>query len=102
LQYFPPLSTLFFRLMSQADRIATLEYRVAELEAMLARVTRERDILLRRHENPANQQPPPQQQPHPHHRTSNHHEQQDKQHTYSEKAPSGIRLIIARPVSTLS
>ena len=86
--------------MSQADRIATLEYRVAELEAMLARVTRERDILLRRHENPANQQPPQQQQPHPHHRPSHHHEQQDQQHSVSlsDKAPSGIRLLNARPV----
>ena len=74
--------------MSQADRIATLEYRVAELEAMLARVTRERDILLRRHENPANQQPPPQQQPHPHHRPSHHHEQQDQQHSLSHHDPT--------------
>jgi len=82
--------------MSQADRIATLEYRVAELEAMLARVTRERDILLRRYENPANQQPLPQQQPQPQHRPSQHNEQQ--QQSSLDKAPSGIRLLNARPV----
>jgi len=56
-----------------------LEYRVAELEAMLARVTRERDILIRRHEHPNSGVQQPAQQP-------------------SDKAPSGIRLLNARPV----
>jgi hypothetical protein len=65
--------------MSQADRISALEYRVAELEAMLARVTRERDILIRRHEHPNSGVQQPAQQP-------------------SDKAPSGIRLLNARPV----
>ena len=69
----------FLNLMSQVDRTAALEYRVAELEAMLARVTRERDILIRRHENP--------------NPAVQHHVPQPR-----EKAPSGIRLLNARPV----
>jgi hypothetical protein len=84
--------------MSQSDRIATLEYRVAELEAMLARVTRERDILIRRYENPnsAVQQPKQPQQP-----QHQHHPKQGYDHdqlSSRDKAPSGIRLLNARPV----
>ena len=65
--------------MSQADRIAALEYRVVELETMLARVTRERDILIRRHENPNPAVQQLAQQP-------------------RDNASSGIRLLNARPV----
>jgi hypothetical protein len=84
--------------MSQADRIATLEYRVAELEAMLARVTRERDILIRRYENPnpAVHQPAPLQQPQHQHRPPQQ-EFEHEQHS-RDKATSGIRLLNARPV----
>jgi hypothetical protein len=79
--------------MSQADLVARLEYLVAELEAMLARVTRERDILLRRYENPnaAAQQHIPQHQP----QALHHHDQGQNSR---DKAPSGIRLLNARPV----
>lgn len=83
--------------MSQADRIATLEYRVAELEAMLARVTRERDILIRRYENP---NPPVQQTVQPQHQQHQHVSQQEYEHGQNsrDKASSGIRLLNARPV----
>ena len=84
--------------MSQADRIATLEYRVAELEAMLARVTRERDILIRRYENPnpSVHQPAPLQQPQHQHRPPQQEFEQE-QHS-RDQDPSGIRLLNARPV----
>jgi hypothetical protein len=88
---------LSFNLMSQAERIATLEYRVAELEAMLVRVTRERDILLRRYEpNAVAQQPMQQLQQQNQHRPPS--QQHDQENRSRDKAPSGIRLLNARPV----
>ena len=83
--------------MSQADRIATLEYRVAELEAMLARVTRERDILIRRYENPNPAVHQPAQLHQPQHHRPPQQEFEHEQHS-RDKAPSGIRLLNARPV----
>ena len=93
---FTLFSHVLLNLMSQAERIATLEYRVAELEAMLARVTRERDILLRRYEpNAVAHQPTQQVQQHNQHRPSQQHDQDSRSR---DKASSGIRLLNARPV----